>query len=192
MDSQVRENILNTGRRLFIQRGYHGLSMRMIAEEVGVSKAALYYHFQDKQELFLAILGDSLAEVEVLLDECLNTRRQAVNRIGLFVQKILSQPSQQRSVIRLANQELNHLEEAARERFEARYRSQFLDKLQRIFAEGVSSGELRQLDPGILTWSLLGMLYPYFYASPLKQFQNSVSLASQLTSIFFDGALAAA
>jgi AcrR family transcriptional regulator len=188
VDNLVRENILQTGKRLFIQQGYYGISMRAIAEEVGVSKAALYYHFQDKQELFLAILDESLDEIEHLLDECLETEDQAAKRIERFVQQILSQPTEQRSVIRLANQELNHLDETARQAFEARYRSKFLDKIQKIFTEGVAQGELRQFDPGVLTWSLLGMLYPYFYTSPVKQIQNSETLASQLTAIFFQGA----
>lgn len=190
VDSQVKEKILTIGKRLFIQHGYHGLSMRAIAEEVGVSKAALYYHFQDKQELFLAILIQSLDEISIILDGCLASKHSAVDRITSFVELILSQPAEQRAVIRLANQELNQLDEAARDTFEKRYQRQFLDKIQQIFAAGIAAGELRQIDPSVLTWSLLGMIYPYFYASQIKTSQDSLTLASHLMEIFFEGASA--
>jgi AcrR family transcriptional regulator len=45
----LRAEILAAARGLFIQQGYHGLAMRQIAEAVGVSKPALYYHFRDKE-----------------------------------------------------------------------------------------------------------------------------------------------
>ena len=64
----LREQILVAAKRLFIEQGYHGLAMRQISEAVGVSKAALYYHFKDKEELFLAILSSNLDEIEQAID----------------------------------------------------------------------------------------------------------------------------
>ncbi len=52
----LRELILATAKSLFSQQGYHGLAMRQISESLGVAKSALYYHFKDKEQLFLAIL----------------------------------------------------------------------------------------------------------------------------------------
>ena len=65
----LREQILISAKSLFIQQGYHGLAMRQISEELGVSKAALYYHFKDKEELFLAILRGNLDELERAIDD---------------------------------------------------------------------------------------------------------------------------
>ena len=61
--SNQREDILRQATRLFIAHGYSGLSMRRIAEAVGISKAGIYYHFRDKESLFLAILEGHLAEM---------------------------------------------------------------------------------------------------------------------------------
>ena len=60
----MRTRILEEATRLFTIYGYTGISMREIAEAVGVSKAGLYYHFKDKEDLFLAILYDALRRVE--------------------------------------------------------------------------------------------------------------------------------
>ncbi len=53
---EVREHILNTAADLFVLQGYKGISMREIAEASGFSKAGLYYHFRDKEHLFIEIL----------------------------------------------------------------------------------------------------------------------------------------
>ena len=50
MSHSQRQEILAQARHLFLEQGYHGLAMRSIAEAVGVTKAALYYHFKDKEE----------------------------------------------------------------------------------------------------------------------------------------------
>ncbi len=55
MDS--REKILEQARQLFASQGYRGLSMRQIAEVVGISKAGIYYHFKDKEDLFGGGIG---------------------------------------------------------------------------------------------------------------------------------------
>ena len=59
----LHNEILEAARGLFIAQGYRGLSMREIASVLGVSKPALYYHFKDKEELFLAILTAYLEEL---------------------------------------------------------------------------------------------------------------------------------
>lgn len=41
---------------LFAQRGYEAVSMREIAAAVGIQAPALYYHFPDKQSLYLAVM----------------------------------------------------------------------------------------------------------------------------------------
>src|SRR5512133_1460915 len=59
----MRVRIMNQAANLFVTSGYAGISMREIAEAVGVSKAGLYYHFKDKEDLFIEILKDNLEEI---------------------------------------------------------------------------------------------------------------------------------
>src|SRR5262245_25280353 len=51
----TRERILNIALQLFSEQGYEGTSLREIAERLGVTKAALYYHFKSKEEILLAL-----------------------------------------------------------------------------------------------------------------------------------------
>ena len=61
--TDTRARILSAARELFVERGVQQTSLRDIAEHLGVSKPALYYHF-DSREALLASL------VQPLLDDC--------------------------------------------------------------------------------------------------------------------------
>ena len=52
-DSQAR--ILDAARELFSQHGVAGTSLKMIAEAVGVSKAAIYHQYPAKEDIVYAV-----------------------------------------------------------------------------------------------------------------------------------------
>jgi len=70
--SSTRATILRTAMRRFVEQGYDRTSLREIAEEVGVTKAALYYHFRTKDDLVRAAMEDFTAELDALVDEVEN------------------------------------------------------------------------------------------------------------------------
>ncbi len=55
-----QDQIIGIACRLFARRGYEGTSLRDIAEEANITKAALYYHFPNKEALYHRIVLDSL------------------------------------------------------------------------------------------------------------------------------------
>jgi TetR/AcrR family transcriptional regulator len=183
----LRETILATAKSLFIQHGYHGLAMRQISEVLGVSKAALYYHFKDKEELFIAILNINLKEIESAIDLIQSKQVSYSEQIALFVEYVLNQPADQRAIIRLGSQEMGSLGEAARQQFSKTYHDQFTGKLQGIFESGVADGEFRPLDPAVATWTLLGMMYPYFYPGHTEKAPLRPETIRQIVSIYMTG-----
>ncbi|MGW4768447.1 TetR/AcrR family transcriptional regulator [Nocardia sp. NPDC004278] len=57
--SDTRERIRSVAMELFSERGYEKTSLREIADRLGVTKAALYYHFRTKEDI-VASLSDDL------------------------------------------------------------------------------------------------------------------------------------
>ena len=53
--SDTRQRILDVALDLFTEQGYDGTSLREIAEQLGVTKAALYYHFESKEDILMAL-----------------------------------------------------------------------------------------------------------------------------------------
>lgn len=183
----LRELILETAKNLFSQKGYHGLAMRQISESLGVAKSALYYHFKDKEQLFLAILEFYLDEMESALDRIQAQSIPGSQRVRLLVEYILRQPPEQRSVIRLASQEMVQLSESARQSFHQVYRKKFIDKIKAILESGMESGEFMRLDPEIATWALLGIMYPYFYSGYAAMPSVPDETIQQILTIYLDG-----
>jgi len=65
----TKERILEVALRLFNERGYDKTSLREIAEELGITKAALYYYFETKRQILLELHLRLHALGEGLLDQ---------------------------------------------------------------------------------------------------------------------------
>ena len=66
---RTRQQILATAQRLFAERGYDATSLQMIADEMGLTKAAVYYHFRAKNEILDAIMLPGVQRLKALLDD---------------------------------------------------------------------------------------------------------------------------
>ena len=62
--ADTREKILMTALQLFAKDGYEAVSVRNIAEELGITKGALYRHYKNKRDIF-----DNIVERMIQIDE---------------------------------------------------------------------------------------------------------------------------
>ena len=62
--TRSRALIMGAAARVFLQRGFPGTSVDDIAAEAGVSKRTVYNVFDDKEQLFRAIIGEAIATAE--------------------------------------------------------------------------------------------------------------------------------
>jgi AcrR family transcriptional regulator len=65
---ETRAELIEAAAKVFARRGYHGASVEQIAAEAGFSTGAVYWHFEDKEDLFLALyehwVGKRVVEIE--------------------------------------------------------------------------------------------------------------------------------
>lgn len=64
---RTRDRILDAALALFADKGYEATSMREIAEQLGMTKPALYYHFDSKEDIVRALLVDIQSQVGELV-----------------------------------------------------------------------------------------------------------------------------
>jgi AcrR family transcriptional regulator len=71
----TRTRLLETALGLFTVHGVEGTSLQMIADALGVTKAAVYYHFRTKDEITEAVAEPALRELSAVLDSAVALRR---------------------------------------------------------------------------------------------------------------------
>ena len=82
---------------LFAKSGFAGVSMRDIAKTVGISGAALYHHYPDKQSLYIATMGHAFADMATSIQSTLEIKGTAEERLvhftTSFTQKMADSPN---------------------------------------------------------------------------------------------------
>ena len=76
-----RAEILQAAEALFVREGYHGATIRKIAQDVGLSSTALYMHFRDKSEILVEICGNTFARVRTSNEEIAGQPLTPVERV---------------------------------------------------------------------------------------------------------------
>jgi len=129
---QTRERILDIALELFTEQGYEKTSLRDIAEQLGTTKAALYYHFERKEDILLelhlrlhAFGRELLDELEQLPDDRSRVRAWP-QMIGRFVEQVCANRRlilmHQRNPTALHTLEHNERHEAENAEFEQQIR----------------------------------------------------------------------
>lgn len=72
--TDTRDRVLVVALELFAQQGYQVTSLREIAERLGVTKAAVYFHFRTKQEILTALLRGYVDAVATLTGDAVARR----------------------------------------------------------------------------------------------------------------------
>ena len=85
-----KEKIIKVASKYFSEVGYDKASLEDVAKEVGVSKAAIYYHFKDKFALYEAVLCSRFAELAQIIgkiDESkpIEALREYIESFGKFL-----------------------------------------------------------------------------------------------------------
>lgn len=72
--NDTRSRLLDTALKLFSEHGMEGTSLQMIADDLGVTKAAVYYHFKTKDEIAEAVAAPTLQDLDQIIDEAQTKR----------------------------------------------------------------------------------------------------------------------
>lgn len=84
--SGTRERIQAVAVELFAEHGYDKTSLREIAERLDVTKAALYYHFNTKEDIVVSLFDGLIADIDAIIawfrerPRTPETRRELVQR----------------------------------------------------------------------------------------------------------------
>jgi len=155
---ETREQILNVATEAFAQQGYHQTSMDQIAKAAGLSKGALYYFFENKAALFLAVVQEGLRYLDEQ-GEALRTSyypiQQSLRRfVASYVSVCKTYP---RIAALLFTGRVEQLDPELNEALKGPVQKQ-VNHLCALLQEGISEGILRPVKPQWVVSAFAGML----------------------------------
>ncbi len=157
---KTKEAILDAAVKMFSEKGVNLTTLSEIAQEAGVTRGAVYWHFNDKMDLFDALHERMYKPIsEILLQELDGDHPDPIRRlkeICIYLIKGLDSSPQKRQALKLFWVKCDYTGEwkLFREKhFERKHKSKEL--FSRYFKEAQEKGMLsKNMDPEILTLSI--------------------------------------
>ena len=155
-----RSRILHSASILFAERGFRGVSISDVAAAAGLVKSSIYHHFENKEALYLAVLGEMARQCREQMqtgaqgDTWRERLRGAVRVLGELIaprSHVLSLVlgSMTQTPANVDSQMVDAI---------APLRREFAAVLTREIENGIAAGELRDLDPQLAAICLVGLV----------------------------------
>ena len=158
LENNARERLLETATELFAEKGYAGTYVREIVEKAGVSKPVLYYYFKSKEGLFYAILEWAADVQQQILNEIFTASGTVLDRFIYLYRRIYEGVQEYHSLYKMIHSLLYGPPQGAPEYDFPSYQRHMFDAVKRIYSEGLSSGELRQVDEDEVAFLVLSLI----------------------------------
>jgi AcrR family transcriptional regulator len=150
------ERIRAAGISLFRARGYHGTSVRALAELVGVEAASLYHYYPSKQELLCGIFDRVMDDFLAGLEQALGSAADFDERLRSFVRFHVTFHVERQDEAFVSHSELRSLTGPNRRRINAK-RDHYEAMLRAFLGEGVKAGAFDIPDVRLTTIAILMM-----------------------------------
>lgn len=138
-----RRQILEVGTELFAEHGYHGTSIRDIAEACQLQPASLYSHFHNKEEVLQAVLEEYLAALLPELAAVARSGKDGATRLVAMIETALSVGRAYRSQFLILSNDWNHIRRASGLGRVATQTRRCESQWTRVLKDGVGDGSLR-------------------------------------------------
>ena len=149
-------DVLDVAVRLFIEKGYDATSVADLAERLGLSKSAVYHHFDSKEQLLELALDQALTGLEGALDQALANSGDATERVAEVIRGAVTVLIEKLPYVTLLLRVRGNspVEQAALER-----RRLFDHRVTEVVRTAQSQGYLRgDIDAAVATRLIFGLI----------------------------------
>jgi AcrR family transcriptional regulator len=163
--TRARDKIVRVAEKLLAQSGFHGTSMRDVADAAGLPLASVVYHFAKKEQLYGAVLSGIGAELEAALTEVIDRDRSHSERLDGLVRVLVAWCTESPGQVKLLLRELldneSRLAKASRLPL-----APVLLRMSEFVQAGTRSGAFRVVVPETSVLHLVGAVSYYVAARP--------------------------
>lgn len=180
-----KDEIVRVAAFLFKEKGYSAVTMRDIAQELGIKAASLYNHIKSKQEILtkiiIAIAEEFTNGMNAIVASGAKTSEKLEAIIALHVKIATDNPYG----LAALNADWMHLEGELN--YYLRLRDEYEENFRAIITKGVENKEVANVDVEVMLFSILSTLRSLYLWIPKKGDIKNPKLASDLSKILLKG-----
>ena len=156
--SDRRQDIFDAAALLMRRRGFVGTTIEEVAKQLAVTKAALYYYVENKEELLFQISTQTLALADASISAIERSSETADRKLGLMIDSFVRLVAERPAFFTVYFQEKGHLD-AGHLKTVMRVERKIAGALERVLREGMAGGAFRAADPAVAAFGILGMCF---------------------------------
>ena len=189
-ETEVRDStqrVLDVAEGLFIDRGFNAITLRDIADELGIKQASLYYHFPGgKEELFMAMAARLFERHREGLARALegdsHDLRDQLRAVAAWFSS--QQPVKMLGMLHADMPSLNteHTEQLAQ-----MAHGSLFQPIRNAFVAAANRGEIRTMHPDLLAGSFLWLMDGLSYGQTRIGAPPRAAMAEDVISMLLDG-----
>jgi len=162
-----REKILDVAEALFARRGFAGVGLREVADQVGLGKSSLFHHFRNKVQLYLEVLLRVLGRIDERMRPALAAPGPPIERLdrGLdaLIDALAEHPASARLLLRgLVEDEAFPADLGPEGDTVERRIAELLGGIQGLLREGIEQGAFRRVSIPHTMQTLIGATVYHF------------------------------
>ncbi len=150
--------ILNSAATLFVSRSYADVSMDDIAEASGVTKGALYHHFDSKEALYLAMMHSVLEEKKRFFTKAGSHGDSCAERLRNLTRAFFTLSRKEQRLLRLVRRDAKIFRRALRDELIRAYQAAVPEPIEAVLRQGIKDGEVASVDPRLLSWYFVALV----------------------------------
>jgi len=184
-----KQHLLEVAEQLFTEHGYQAVSIRDIAQDAGVTNAALYYHFPNKEALFDEVINHHSEKIAQRMEQAGAQEDNVRARLFAILDEYAKLVSERRSLLFSLRRKSDDVSQEQVKIQHAQLVRRMLAPLENTLQTATEQGDLRQLSDNYSPASLLlglfhGMLQHRKHTTEYKITSNDIEL---VIDIFWSG-----
>ena len=154
----TRSRILDAALGIFSRKGYHDTRMDDIVTEAGNSKGAIYFHFPNKEHLFLALVDQFANLLERRIEDAIADENAGMDRVRVALEVCLDTFGKYRHPAKLLLVQAVGLGVAFEARRNAGY-ARFARLIAHHLDEAIALKHIPPVDSEVISWAWMGAIY---------------------------------
>ncbi len=153
----TKKRIIEVARRLFSEHSYLGVSMSDIAKKLNITKAALYYHFTGKAEIYKEVLNEVFDNLNLSIAEAFD-EKTTDRKLRKLIRNYLSFGLIEKNLIKALMLKISPTNSQIRN-YVIQLREQVAERIQPLIEDVLRNKKLaRKADSKLVTALLTGMM----------------------------------